>query len=119
MTANTKQIDNQQKTGLTRIKKPRNGWHRADIKAALEKRGWTLASLSLAHDYNRGVVTQALSNFYPAVERLIADALETEPWIIWPDRYNDYGQPVQEGNPNMIKRTWGGRKRNVELKVVK
>jgi len=119
MSAKVNQIDRQQKAGVSRIKKPRTGWHRADIKAALEKTGWSMSALSRAHGYNRGVVTQALSNSYPAVERIIADALGIEPWVIWPDRYNDYGQPVQPGNPNMVKLSHAGRRRNVELQVVK
>ena len=112
-------INTQQKAGLTRIKKPRKGWHRADIKAAIEKAGWTWTSLSVACGYDRSTVSKVLSHSYPAVERIVADVLGVEPWVIWPDRYNDYGQPVVPGNPNMVKRSWGGRKRNVELKVVK
>jgi len=112
-------IDMQQKAGLTRIKKPRKGWHRADIKAALEKRGLKLSDLARANGYTRSVITGAFTHSYPVVERIVADALDVQPWDIWPERYNDYGQPVQDGNPNMVKRNWGGRKRNVELTVVK
>lgn len=119
MSEHTQKINTPQKAGLTRIKKPRKGWHRADIKAALEKRGLMLSDLARAHGYSRSVITGAFTHSYPVIERIVADALGVQPWDIWPDRYNDYGQPVQPGNPNMVKRNWGGRKRNVELKVVK
>jgi Ner family transcriptional regulator len=112
-------IDGHQKAGLTRIKRPRIGWHRADIKAALEKAGWSMAALSESHGYNRGVAGHALAQSYPAAERMIAAALGVEPWVIWPDRYNDYGQPIQPGNPNMVKLSHAGRRRNAKLQVVK
>lgn len=115
----TPKIDVRQKAGLTRIKKPRVGWHRADIKAALEKAGWSLSSLSRASGYSRASVGLALAQSYPAAERIIAYVLNVEPWVIWPDRYNDYGQPVQPGNPNIVKLSHAGRRRNAELQVVK
>ena len=119
MTGEVAKIDMTQKAGLTRINKPSKGWHRADIKAALEKVGWSLSSLSEAHGYNRSTCQKALSDSYPAAERIIAAALGKQPWEIWPDRYNNYGQPIQPGNPNMVKLSHRGRKRNVELKAVK
>jgi hypothetical protein len=55
---------------------------------------------------------------WPNVERIIANILGVEPWVIWPERYNDFGQPVQDGNPNMVKLSHAGRPRNVDLKAV-
>ena len=104
---------------IKRVNRPSQDWHRADIKAELEKRGWTLSRLSIEHDYYRGAVTAALTYSWPAMERIIADTLDLQPWEIWPSRYNDYGQPVQDGNPNMVKLSHAGRPRNVDLNAGK
>ena len=66
-------------------------WHPADIKAALEKRGWSLSKLSRAHGYKRGSAAKALYHPWPRMERIIAKVLDLEPWQIWPSRYNDSG----------------------------
>lgn len=63
-------------------------WHKADIKAALHKRGLTFKGLSLAHGYRSvDACAQALHRPYPKVERIIAAALEVPPETIWPSRY--------------------------------
>jgi len=120
MSANQPEIDTPKKAGTARIKKPRKGWHPVDIKAALEKRGMRMAWLSRQAGYSRNSVSDTINGkWWPAIERVIADALEVAPWELWPERYNDYGQPVQQGNPNMVKLPRAGRPRNAELKVVK
>jgi Ner family transcriptional regulator len=62
-------------------------WHRADIKAALEKAGWTLRRLSQAHGYSVFAAAQALHRPWPRMERLIARAIGVSPATIWPSRY--------------------------------
>ncbi|MBU2967090.1 helix-turn-helix transcriptional regulator [Amphritea sp. 2_MG-2023] len=63
-------------------------WHPADIKAAIEKKGTTLAELARQHGYNRPTsFYNALKIRYPKVERIIAAFLEVEPEEIWPSRY--------------------------------
>ncbi|MDX8389184.1 MAG: helix-turn-helix domain-containing protein [Mariprofundaceae bacterium] len=101
-----------------KVKRPKKGWHSVDIKSSLEKQGIRLAALSLDAGYSRNVVSDTINHrWWPAIERVIADALKTKPWILWPDRYNDYGQPVQQGNPNMVKLSHAGRPRNVKVEV--
>lgn len=70
-------------------KKPATSdWHKADIKAAIHKRGLTLKGLAIAHGYRSvDAVAQALHRPYPKVERIIAKALDTVPEAIWPSRY--------------------------------
>jgi len=112
----------QQKIDSPKIKvnRPQTGWHPADIKAALEKRGIRLAWLSHDAGYSRNAVSDAINGkWWPAIERIIADALDTKPWVLWPERYNNDGKPVQQGNPNMVKLSHAGRPRNVELQLVK
>lgn len=72
-------------------KKPASqDWHKADITAALHKRGITLKGLSLANGYRSpDACAQALHRPYPKVERLIAAALEMRPEELWPSRYEN------------------------------
>jgi Ner family transcriptional regulator len=71
------------------LKKPApKDWHKADIKAALHKRGITLKGLTLANGYRSvDAVAQALHRPYPKAERIIAKALKLKPEAIWPSRY--------------------------------
>jgi Ner family transcriptional regulator len=62
-------------------------WHPADVLAALKKRGLTLAGLSVANGYHPTAAGKALRQSWPAVEKLIADALDVLPEQIWPSRY--------------------------------
>ena len=64
-------------------------WHKADIKAALEKAGWTLRRLSVHHGYCEGSLKKALRVPYPKAEGIIADALGLKPKVIWPSRYDE------------------------------
>ncbi len=63
-------------------------WHRADIKAALEKAGWSLRRLSIHHGYKSpSQLKNVLNSHWPKGERLIAEAIGVHPAEIWPSRY--------------------------------
>lgn len=62
-------------------------WHPADVKAALEKKGWSLRRLSFAHGYSANAAVLALRRPYPKMERIIAEAIGLLPSDIWPSRY--------------------------------
>src|SRR5437868_1595790 len=66
-------------------------WHPADIAAALKKRGHSLAALSVDQGYHPTAVGKALKAPWPAVERIIADAIGLPPHRIWPSRYGEDG----------------------------
>jgi len=68
-------------------KSPSGDWHSADIKAALEKAGWTLRQLSIAHGYHPCTLAAVLRRRWPKGERLIADAIGIPPSDVWPSRY--------------------------------
>ncbi|KIX14965.1 helix-turn-helix domain-containing protein [Dethiosulfatarculus sandiegensis] len=68
---------------------PPQDWHKADIKAALEKAGWSLRRLAEARGYSHSMVRAALYKPYPNAERIIADALGLRPQDIWPSRYDE------------------------------
>ncbi len=75
-------------------KKPASqDWHRADIKAALEKRGYSLARLSRLNGMSRSAAKMALHTQWPRMEQLIATAIGFTPQEIWPSRYHEDGSP--------------------------
>lgn len=76
-------------------------WHKADIKAALEKAGWSLRGLSRHYGMTHGSITIALYKKYPTAEKKIALAIGVPPHQIWPSRYEADGRPISKrGNPN-------------------
>lgn len=68
-------------------------WHPADVLAALKKRGHNLAGLSVSHGYHPTAAGKALKQQWPAMERLVAEAIGIAPQAIWPSRYDDDGSP--------------------------
>jgi len=85
-------------------------WDRADIAAALKKRGCSQAGLSIANGYDRTAVGKALQRPWPAVERIIANALGMAPELVWPSRYGDAERPVKQWrkrpSTSVARRTW-------------
>lgn len=65
-------------------------WHRADIVAALHKRGLTLASLSRSHGLAPRTLNNALERHYPRAERIIAGL-----WIRHRKHYGRKGMPLK------------------------
>lgn len=69
-------------------------WHKADITAAVHKRGLTFRGLALANGYRSpDACSQALHRPYPKVERIIAAAIGVAPETIWPSRYQGKYSP--------------------------
>ncbi|MDR2172648.1 MAG: helix-turn-helix domain-containing protein [Burkholderiales bacterium] len=62
-------------------------WHRADILAALHKKGISLRQLSLAHDYNEKTLGCVFTRRWPRGEAIVAHALGMKASEIWPSRY--------------------------------
>lgn len=62
-------------------------WHKADIKAALEKRGTSLAQLTREAQLKKGTFNNVFRVKYPKAERIIAAVLGMQPEQIWPSRY--------------------------------
>jgi Ner family transcriptional regulator len=78
-------------------------WHPADVLAALKKRGHSLAGLSAANGYHPTAAGKALKRSWPALEALIAAAIEVPPQEIWPSRYDSGGSPRAAGNARIKK----------------
>lgn len=67
------------------------GWHKADIKAALERKGLTLADLDRDNDLPPGTCSAALRKPHRQAELVIAEVLGLSPRQIWPSRYQADG----------------------------
>ncbi|HUN39355.1 MAG TPA: helix-turn-helix domain-containing protein [Acetobacteraceae bacterium] len=75
---------------------PPPDWHPADVLAALKKRGFSLAGLSVANGYHPTAAGKALKRSWPAMEAIIARALDVSPAAIWPSRYDPAGLPIAD-----------------------
>lgn len=64
-------------------------WHRADIRAELEKRGTSLRKLSREAGLSENTLRNALDRKWPKGERIIAAAIGVSPRTIWPSRYKN------------------------------
>ncbi len=62
-------------------------WHRADIVAALKKRGISVRQLSRESGLGENTLANALRSPWPKGERIIANAIGMKPEDIWPSRY--------------------------------
>ena len=62
-------------------------WHRADVVAALKKKGWSIRALSIQAGLAPDTLRTALQVSYPKGERIIAAAIGVNPEEIWPSRY--------------------------------
>lgn len=62
-------------------------WHRADVVAALKKKGWSVRSLSVAAGLSPNTLKGALQFPYLKGEKIIAEAIGLPPEQIWPSRY--------------------------------
>ncbi|MEW7313388.1 helix-turn-helix transcriptional regulator [Buttiauxella gaviniae] len=64
-------------------------WHKADIIAALHKKGTSLAAVSRNANLASSTLANALSRPWAKGELLIAQAIGLPPAQIWPSRYFD------------------------------
>jgi Ner family transcriptional regulator len=74
------------------------GWHRADIKAAIQKRGATLTKLALDNDLSESACRLALIRPSPSGELVISTFLGVPLQVLWPDRYDPYGRRLAARN---------------------
>ena len=79
--------------------KKTQGWHPADVKAALEKAGWNFSKISLQIMGHRDKRTsyRVLRHPYPVMEKVVGELLGVHPAEIWPDRYKADGTPSGSG----------------------
>ena len=68
-------------------------WHKADIKAALEKAGFTLRGLARSKGMSPNYFVYCLAVPSPKAQALLAQAIGLPPQDIWPSRYEPDGSP--------------------------
>lgn len=83
---------NMSSTDIAKKPAPKD-WHRADIKAALEKKGFSIRGFARHHHYSKSAVSKAFNSAYPLMEALIAAELGVDVKTIWPSRYDEHGAP--------------------------
>lgn len=66
------------------------------IKFQLAIRGHSLSTLAREHNKTRQQPQAALRKPYPKWERIIAAALDLEPHQLWPERYDQNGEPLRQ-----------------------
>lgn len=80
-------------------------WHAEDIKAAVRKRGTTLAELARTAGLSKQVLSSCLQGRASENgDRVIADFLGLKPHEIWPSRYAKNGKRVRFCAPKNGKR---------------
>lgn len=73
-------------------------WHPADIKAALHKKGITLAGIAEACGMRDSTsLSSTFTRSYPLNEQRIAAAIGVPVQDIWPSRYHADGTPKPRG----------------------
>lgn len=67
-------------------------WHREDLKAAVRKRGTTIAALASRHGIKPSALLRTLVVPRESGERIISDFIGVPPQRIWPSRYHKDGR---------------------------
>lgn len=75
-------------------------WCRSDILAEIKKKKGSLAALSLENGLAPGTLGNVFYRAWPRGERIIADAIGTQPEKIWPSRYAHIKMAVQHCEPS-------------------
>lgn len=73
--------------------------HKADIKAALEKKGETGNGFARLHGFPDGALTECLRVGRPSVEKALSDFLDLPLSTLFPERYS-------RENQRLDPRTW-------------
>ena len=89
-------------------------WSPARIKFAIHEAELTLAGIAEANQLKSSShLSRALTNSSPSGEKMIAEALQLHPKVIWPSRYFDDGERRLQGF-RAIQCTAAARVRNVK-----
>lgn len=83
---------------------PPKGMHKADIVAALKRKGFTQRGLSIRHKLSPSAVSVCLVKRWPKVERIIARTIGVPAHEIWPPRYDRVGVPIKRGGKKESRR---------------
>ncbi len=88
-----------------------NDWHAADIKAALEKKGYSFARIARENGYKGSRSTSNVLRIqWPQVEAIVGEILNCHPMEIWPSRYDSKGTPLRSRFTDTLSK--GKKRRN-------
>lgn len=62
-------------------------WHKADIIAAVKKKGSSFVALSRSSGLAGSTLANVLYRRWPKGERIVAEFIGVPPTVIWPERY--------------------------------
>ena len=93
---------------LMNVAKKKSDWHSADIKAALAKKGYSLARLARENGYADTSPSNAFRQSWPAMEKIMAAVIGIPPQEIWPSRYNSDGTPYRTVRLARVRRARNG-----------
>jgi len=83
-------------------------WHPADVKAALAKKGYSLARLARENGYAETSPSSALRRPWAAMEKIMANTIGLSPQEIWPTRYTQNGTPYSTVRLARVRRGRNG-----------
>lgn len=96
----------------------KRAWHKADIKAELEKSvGKSLAQIDNEHGLPLGTCSAALRRPHPRGEAVIADLLGVAAAQLWPPRYHDDGTRKRPQPMENYRRALAPRHRQKEARA--
>jgi Ner family transcriptional regulator len=72
------------------------GWHPADIKAALAKKGYSFARIAREYGFVRNSPNTVLQRPWSHMEKIVAEIIGVRPSEIWPSRYDQKGKPLKQ-----------------------
>ncbi|MDE1149676.1 MAG: helix-turn-helix domain-containing protein [Azospirillaceae bacterium] len=80
------------------------GWHPADIRAAVEKRGSTLKAVAVAAEVHEDACRFALRHRHVGGERALSEFLNIALWELWPDRWSRHGARLDHRTKELRER---------------
>lgn len=75
------------------------GWHPAEIGAALKRVGSSWAAVSRKHRFHISAAQRVRYQCWPEMQAHIAAELDMEPAELWPLRYPKSGEPLTGNAP--------------------
>ena len=84
------------------------GLSRNEIIAKIKDAGFTLKKLAQTNGFTASAISVCLSTPWPAVEKIIGDAIGISPHKIWPPRYAGKGVPIKRGRAKESRGTKSG-----------
>lgn len=87
--------------------------HRADIKALVEKRGYTLRALDVKFGFPLGTIADTFRYSRPTAEIALANFLDIPPQKLFPNRYTKDGQKLRHPLPVKSDKTECNTKRRL------